>query len=228
MPYKYTIQDMIDMSGHPGVSVASITRQLHDDGYGNINGTHWDIADDICNGIVDNTWEVLSAKQKIDRLCDLFELWPSYSILSRLFSFYIAAETLEQSSKSHLWLKMVSFLDRKRPHHCEAMEYVIWVDFFENQSTCAEAWSGLMTAAKDKTARDRLVVNAGPVPYHLKKQIYHMLAKKTDDHEILTQSLARSLQDVYGDLDIKDAKVLMRKISLPRKNKYLKYLRENL
>ena len=37
----------------------------------------WEIAENICEGILSEAWEKLTAKEKIDRLFEVFKAWTS-------------------------------------------------------------------------------------------------------------------------------------------------------
>ncbi|MCA0042775.1 hypothetical protein LA304_04635 [Celeribacter sp. ASW11-22] len=228
MTYELSIQDMIDRVSETPLSVAEITEGFKSGDEAPFKYGHWEVVRDVCEGISANIWESLTTKQQIDRLCEVIELWPCYATSHHLFQFYVESAQADPVATEHLWGRIVGYLERFGTPQCDALEYVLWVDFFEDQSTCEAAWHGLMCMASDRKVRDRILINAGPVPYVLKKPIYHQMIKFPDEHEALAESLAHSKQDYFGDIDRKDARKLVKRLDLPRSDEFVAYLKDNL
>jgi len=232
LSYKYTIKEMIQFSDAAYMDVDRISEALKSKDYlsdDDKDGANaWEIIDDICEGIRENKWEQLSATQRFDRLFEVIQLWPNYTTTRHLFSAYLFDEGINQNVKQHLWQGILKFLASTKESLREPVEYVLWVDFFEDQSTCEEAWHGLMNLSKNKEVTNRLLINAGPVPYIMKKPIYQLLLSDKTRHSVIAESLARSLEDVYGDIDHKDARLLLKQLKLLKFNKYVKFLSANL
>ena len=107
----------------------------------------------------------------------------------------------------------------------EPIEYVLWVDFFEDTSSCERVWSELTKGQLTPKVLDRLLVIAGPVPFRLKQPYYKELAKKPERHSVLAESLAHSMNDVFGKSDPIETKRFLKVLQLPPENQHLKYLR---
>lgn len=226
MTNKLTVQQMLNDIGDHSVKVADITASLMTTGSGILKGQFWDLNDELCEGILSERWEPLTDLEKFQRLFEVVELWPCYSTASFLFRLHMIG--VDAMAEAFLWRQMVLILEQGNKLHQEAIEYVLWVDFFEDQSTSSKAWNGVMTATSNKKARERLLVNSGPVPYSAKRTHYLELLKNSNDHEILAECLARSVQDHFGDIDRTEAKVMLAKLHVEPENEFMSYLRKTL
>lgn len=188
----------------------------------------WDLITDICEGVRENKWRLLSTEQRIDTLLSVFETFPHYTSSSHLFLTFSQDDDLSGEAKEKLWDGIIRQLTIKNENIREPMEYVLWVDFFEDQNTCEESWLALTSRASASFALDRLLIIAGPVPYKLKQPFYERCADDRSRHAILAQSLAHSVNDVYGKIDKTDAKKYLRILELPHENEYFSFLRERL
>jgi hypothetical protein len=217
---------MLDEINDQTVSVADIRVSLESNKDGILDGQFWELNNDLCEGILSERWEALTDLEKFSRLFEIIELWPCYSTASFLPRLQIAG--VDAKAETFLWQKIVLALEHGERRHREAIEYVLWVDFFEDQAVSVKAWNGVLGACPSKEAKRRLLANSGPVPYAEKRYHYHELTKNPADHELLVECLARSLQDVYGDIDHADAKAMLKKLCVKPANKFMSYLQENL
>lgn len=187
----------------------------------------WDLITNICEGVRENKWGQLSSKQRIALLIDVFEFLPHYTSSSHLYKAF-AHDDLDPQAKITLWNGLISQISSENEYARKPIEYVLWVDFFEDQKTCKEAWSELTSRASCPNILDRLLVIAGPVPFDLKQPFYERLSSDQSRHGVLAESLAHSINDYYGQIDLEEAKKYLKILMLPMENAHFSFLRDHL
>lgn len=228
MAFEYNLQKMVEMVATESTSVENIAERLKSTNYEKFQNLDWNIATKICEGISSSKWEQLTVKQRTSLLFEVFEVWPTYTTACYLHHLLRYDDGLDANAETYFWSKVLDLLVRVDTPQCRAIEYVLWVDFFEDQNTCERTWIGLMKPTTNEAVRNRLLVNAGPVPYALKKLVYDEMVQNPDNHALLAESLARSLSDYCGKIDREDAKSFLATLELPQTNKFVVYLTENL
>jgi hypothetical protein len=93
----------------------------------------------------------------------------------------------------------------------EHIAYSLWVDFFEDPATVREAWLE-MTTANRSASLHRLLEIAGPVPWALKAELFSDLADDPAWHESIRRAITASENDVFGQIDERDAKRWRRRV----------------
>jgi hypothetical protein len=231
MASDFTISNFWKYLEEDSLTMEQVTKIMNEGEFGFHDGegssAAWSALDDLSEGIMENKWLTLTAEQRFSVLFAMIEKWPTYSTASSLPRFFNGNKDLDQSAKRKLWQGVILSLESTDLKLREAIEYVLWVDFWEDQSTCIEAWNGLWALKPKKQVQDLLIVNAGPVPYELKRPIYLELLKEKANHKVLAESLARSIDDVFGSVDIEDVKGLVPQLRVAKGNKFMKYLIEN-
>lgn len=222
MKSKPTIQQMLDDLGDHGVYVEDISVSIRANKGEVLEDQYWELIDDLCEGILKERWGALTDQDKLGQVFEIIQLWPCYPTASFLPRLYMS--DLSAAAEVYLWQQMLQALEHHDRLYREAIEYVLWVDFFENQAISAKAWTGLMSATPGKQAKTRLLINSGPVPYAAKRHQYHELLENQEDHELLAQCLARCLNDVYGKIDRDDAHSILKKLRVAHGNKFMSYL----
>ncbi|WP_422374308.1 hypothetical protein [Roseibium sp.] len=217
---------MLDDLGDHGVHVDDISASIRVNSGDVLEDQYWELIDDLCEGILKERWGALTDQDKLGQVFEVIQLWPCYPTASLLPRLYMS--DLSATAEVYLWQQMLQALEHHDRPYREAIEYVLWVDFFENQAISAKAWNGLMGATPGKQAKARLLVNSGPVPYAEKRHHYHELLENQEDHELLAECLARCLNDVYGKIDRDDAHSILRKLRVGFGNKFMSYLKHNL
>lgn len=168
----------------------------------------------------------MTDRDKLRQIFDIIQLWPCYSTASFLPRLY--RSDLSTTAEIYIWQEMLQALEHHDRLYREAIEYVLWVDFFEDESISARAWNGLMVATPGKKAKARLLINSGPVPYIAKRHHYHELLENPEDHKLLAECLARCLNDAYGEIDRDDAQYILQGLRIGSDNKFMSYLKNNL
>ncbi|KKJ77548.1 hypothetical protein WH95_07625 [Kiloniella litopenaei] len=226
MKPELTIQHMLDNLSNQAVKASDITKWIKDNNGSVLEDSFWDFNNELCEGILSERWEILTDIEKFKRLFEVIQLWPCYSTATFLPRLHM--DGVSSEAETFCWQQMLLILEDGSPLQRRTIEYVLWVDFFESQATSAKAWNGIMSLNPNKKAKERLLVNSGPVPYVEKKRFYHELFNNPDDHETLAECLARSLDDYYGDIDRTDAKAMYVELKVKHTNTFMSYLQKEL
>jgi len=91
-------------------------------------------------------------------------------------------------------------------------EYGLWVDYFESREA-SQVFTAL-TLQLPRSRWDRLIGNAGPVPWEAKHHVFQEAAVVPALHPALARGLAGSFYDVYGDVDAVEAAALVDRITV--------------
>lgn len=189
--------------------------------------TAWNFINDACEHICKSREANLSSEQQVDCLLDVVEAYPSYAASQFLFRLF-REDGLSSLAEDKLWEGILCLLVNENIFVHEAARYVLWVDFFEDQSCSEEAWLALTSRAKAPHMLDKLLVNAGSVPFMLKRPFYDELLQEPARHAVVAESLARSVNDVYGQIDNRTARGYLQRLHLPEENEHVRYLSETL
>jgi len=178
--------------------------------------------------ISDKVWySELSPSTKIKLGFQLYETFPNYyHFLTPFYHLVKNNEVTDPNEKEMIWQYFMKYLASER-FYADPVGYVLWVDFFEDESTVHEAWNGLMKFY-DKKAALRLLEQTGPVPYELKEKLYKTLVKETENHEAIFKSLLYSAYDVFGQISKGKAKDLLKQLKIDRTTEEYKALLEKL
>jgi len=129
---RITIQQMLDDLGDHGVKATEIAAWVKNNLNEVLPEQFWELNADLCEGILSERWEPLTDLDKFQRLFELVELWPTYSTTS--FLPRLLLEEPDADAVEFLWKKVATILGQAPNALREAIEYVLWVDFFEDQS----------------------------------------------------------------------------------------------
>ena len=180
----------------------------------------WDLFQDISDKIWDSE---LTNRQKISLGFQIYEIFPTYG--NFLIPFYHGIrnnEIVDPTEKDIIWKHFMKYLASQN-YYADPVGYVLWVEFFEDESTVHETWAGLMKFY-DKEAILRLLEHTGPVPYDLKEHVYHTLILDNESHEAIFKSLLFSAYDVYGQINKVKAKDLLGQLNIDRTTENYKLL----
>jgi hypothetical protein len=121
-------------------------------------------------------------------------------------------------------------LDAVDDRLADPVGYSLWVDFFEDPETVGEAWRE--TTRRDRAPFDRrlrrVLMNAGPVPWAFKDELFDQLCDDQAWHPSIYGALLGSAFDAYGQLDGVSARAWLTRISLPADTPQMDALRERL
>ena len=169
---------------------------------------------------------VLHWREKVKLNLDLYRQMPCYSLLPELWSFH---EELDDPARSLLWTELRSLLSDPDDRLADPVGYLMWCDFFESNRTVQEAWRELMSpGGLTDRGLERLLIVSGPVPYAQKKALYDRLLPNTRWHYFIFRSLLHSTFDLYGAVDLADARRLLDTLELAPDTPHLDVLRQRL
>ena len=185
----------------------------------------WDLFDDIS----DNVWDsAMTNSKKITLGFQLYEIFPSYyHFLTPFYRGISNKEIIDQNEKEMIWQHFMKYLASKK-YYADPVEYVLWVDFFEDEATVRETWQGLINNYTEKSSLLRLLEAAGPVPFDLKEPLYKNLLADMETHETIYNSLLFSAYDVFGKIDKTKALDILAMLKIDTKTENYKLLKEKL
>ena len=187
--------------------------------YKSINNLNEDDASGIANFIWWNDTN-LDEESKLDLTLALFQIKPSYGVLMELSMNF---EKLNNSQRDRIWKDYKAYLSKGNKNQKEAVEYSLWVDFFENNETVEEAWKSMIGNYENEVILKRLLPISGPVPFDLKEEFYKRVVKDEKWHEYILDSLVGSFFDVFGQINIEKARLILSRLKVNKdSNKYSK------
>jgi hypothetical protein len=123
--------------------------------------------------------------QKISLGFQLYETFPSYfHFLTPFYRGIRDNEIVDGKEKQIIWAGFMKYLFMEN-YYADPVDYVLWVEFFEDERTVREAWQGLVNNCSDKKSFLRLLQCAGPVPFDLKESHYNSLLIDATNHEAI-------------------------------------------
>ena len=184
---------------------------------------------DLFNEISDKVWySTMTNSQKVSLGFQLYEIFPSYyHFLVPLYRGIRNKEIVSQNEKETIWKYFMKYLALEN-YYADPVGYVLWVDFFEDETTVIDTWQGLVNNYTDKKALLRLLEHAGPVPFDLKETHYNGLLVDKKNHELIFNSLLYSAYDVYGQIDKKKALNILAKLKIDIVTENYRLLQEKL
>jgi|GEM_PF-578044 len=183
----------------------------------------YEIITDLGEFILEST---LEHKEKVDIYFDLYRIYPSYSLMSLIHVHYW--NELFETSKRTFWKHVIKIFESDQGYLKEPIIYSLWCDFFESPKTVHESWKALVHTKSSDDVLKIVLVNSGPVPFYLKKELYYRLIGSNFWHYYIFRSLLHSKFEVYGDLDEKEATKILKKLSIPKNTEHLDLLLKKL
>ena len=185
----------------------------------------WDLFDEMS----DKVWySSMTNIQKILLGFELYETFPSYyHFLTPLYHGIRNKEIVDPNEKEIIWKHFMKYLASEN-YYADPVGYVLWVDFFEDESTVRDTWQGLVNNYADTKALLRLLEVAGPVPFDLKETHYNSLLVDKENHELIFNSLLHSAYYLYGQIDKKKALNIVAKLKVDTATENYKLLNEKL
>lgn len=185
----------------------------------------WDLFDEIS----DKVWySKMTNSQKISLGFQLYETFPSYyHFLTPFYHGIRNKEIVDSNEKEIIWKHFMKYLASEN-YYADPVGYVLWVEFFEDETTVRDTWQGLVNNYKDKKALLRLLEQAGPVPFDLKETHYNSLLVDKANHELIFNSLLYSAYDVFGQIDKKKALNILAKLKVDTGTENYNLLKEKL
>lgn len=185
----------------------------------------WDLLDEFS----DKVWySTMTNTAKISLGFQLYETFPSYyHFLTPFYHGIRNKKIIDPNDKEIIWTQFMKYLASEN-FYADPVGYVLWVEFFEDETTVRETWQGLINNCADKKSLLRLLEQAGPVPFDLKETLYNSLLVDKTTHEIIFNSLLYSAYDVYGKIEKKGALNILSKLKIDTGTENYRLLKEKL
>lgn len=169
--------------------------------------------------------ECVSAAERIPALFEAFEDLPSYGMVMYLkWEFDEAPEGL----RTEILTRFLRYLEGEDEALVEPVLYTLWCDYFEDPRTVEETWQHLVGPTTPPLVLQRILPRCGPVPWRLKRSLLESLVEDPRWHRHVFECLLYSFLDVYGDIDIKEAKRMFNRLDLPPDTQHLDKLAASL
>jgi hypothetical protein len=168
--------------------------------------------DKIISAVLTHTWSETSDRDLVSFFANLYREIPTYGLLYQLL-ITRKYEDLDPGSRAYLWAFFRDMLSSEDNSLADPVAYSIWCDFFETNRV-NEAWSALVTKASGRLL-ERVLLASGPVPFRLKRDLYAQLIEDERWHFYIYRSLLYSQFDVYGQIDLAEARGIFNRLSLP-------------
>jgi len=91
-----------------------------------------------------------------------------------------------------------------------------------------ESWNQLIKPFPSDKALQIILIKSGPVPFHLKKQLYDKLINDQKWHVYIFKSILHSRYDLYGELDVDEGERILNQLVLPADTQYLDKLKKEI
>jgi hypothetical protein len=172
----------------------------------------YDIVDDVLGAaFVDAD----SAGTMMRKACALYEDFPSYTILSQLF-FTIGYGTLPDDEMRTFYRFLGTMLSAEAIELAHPAGYVLWVDYFEDESRVDEAWHTVCGAITSDDGWRRLLEASGPVPERLKLPVLERFIAVPSFQEAVFNALAAAVFDVYGQIGRATVEAMLPRLRIDR------------
>lgn len=171
-------------------------------------------------------WE--SSLADVDKVALVWQVYDDMPCYALLLGVKLSYAQMASDAQSLFWAQARMLLASDDDAVAEPLEYCLWCDFFEDDSTVARAWAELVENNAATRLLQRVLIASGPVPFHLKARLYAQLLKDKAWHYFIFRSLLHSAFDVYGDLDPGTAKVILQRLDLHPDTEHLATLRAAL
>ncbi|MET0136169.1 MAG: hypothetical protein ABW215_21510 [Kibdelosporangium sp.] len=178
----------------------------------------------------------LDSAARLELALGLLDLLDEYAVTMEIWP--LVSGTGEPELTRLFWDAYRRRLEAEEP--AQAIEYSLWVDWFEDRATAPAAFAEVLGAevlgagagAPERFAEGPLLRRArrvlpvsGPVPWPVKHETYQALVQVPQLHWALFRGILAGYHDVYGDLDPAAALAVLRQLHLPDDTEHLAALR---
>ncbi len=172
-------------------------------------------------------WE--SSLADVEKMALVWQVYSDMPCYALLMGIKLSYAQLSPAAQHLFWEQARMLLAHGDDAVAEPLAYSLWCDFFEDDSTVEQAWAELVENNTTMTRLlQRVLIVSGPVPFHLKAQLYRRLLNDKTWHYYIFRSLLHSTFDVYGDLDRGKATVLLQRLVLRPDTEHLTTLQDAL
>ena len=143
--------------------------------------------------------ENITIHEKTQLWLELVCLLPCYATWMQAFDFYV--NELPEIDRPTFLKQIAAMLDEASESIATAVQYCLWVDFFENAETVSLSWQVISSHIQRPKGRRRLLQVSGPVPYGLKALFYRETSLMPGMEIPLIDAFHSCLTEVYGKVD---------------------------
>ena len=175
----------------------------------------------------DAWWDAeVSLDERLRMALRLYAEMPCYANTIALHGFY---QEFDEAQRRLLWDAYRAWLAGEDDRLADPAAHSLWVDFFEDEATVADAWRELTRRdiAPWERRVERVLQVCGPVPWAAKAGLLDELADDPRLHHAVFRALAGSAFDPFGDVG-PEAAALLGRLVLPDATPDLAPLRARL
>ena len=152
--------------------------------------------------LIDEIWVIqASTIDKINLSLALFDTQPTYHILTTMWSSYSISTTVNGEFTDIILNKYFIELSDPTKNLSDSMEYSLYFDIFEDPDRNEYAWNYFIRQKPNDHFLRIILQNSGPVPYHLKQELYAQLISQPSFHVDIYRSIRHSCFDNCGRVD---------------------------
>jgi hypothetical protein len=167
-----------------------------------------------------------SWSKKLELFFDIYDDMPTYGYVMDVAMNYHEFSSTDKK----MWWSMARDRLASGDYATEQpVAYSLWCDFFEDPNTVEESWAEVSNETVPESVLRIALLQSGPVPYQLKRQVYDRLLPNSDWHNLIFHSLTCSAFDAYGQIDSHDAsKLLSQLVITPPYTEYIEKFTEKI
>lgn len=159
---------------------------------------------------IEKIWEAtLTIRERIQLSLELFDMQPTYHVLTSMwFEYEMAYDGSETSLNELIYSKYQSVLSAGDEDPDGGMQYSLFFDIFQSPEIQIEAWNYFLRNNPSVDFLKIMLSNAAPIPYNTKDKLYQELIKNVDFHVPVYKSIRDSctyLQFYSVELDKRKA-----------------------
>ena len=126
--------------------------------------------------LIDEIWATqTNTIDKINMSLSLFEVQPTYHVLSTMWFNYRLSSTVTDQVTELILNAYLNELSNPMKPLTDSMEYSLYFDIFEDPDRNESAWKYFIGRDPNDHFLKMILRNSGPVPYHLKQNLYDRL-----------------------------------------------------
>ena len=180
-----------------------------------------DIAHDLYGWPLDETRSSLTNDEWVNLGFGLLDLLDDYGVAMYLAWEFVGVNPTHGDHLDLVWKFCREVLER--PEGSEAVLYWLWVDWYEDPNLSATAFLALTSDDDGVKADDparmrrvgRVIANSGPAPWPEKSKEYTRALAVPELHVDVFYGLRGSAYDIYGQIDVANARQLLDQLRLP-------------
>jgi hypothetical protein len=152
------------------------------------------------DNLIYDIWETsLSVKGKIILSLELFDIQPTYHVLTTMWLAYAVANgDWTTDFNKIIYAKYRSVLSAADKGPNEGMEYSLFFDIFQSPKIQKEAWDYFLDNNPSDKFMMTMLANSAPIPYSIKDKLYQKLITNVDFHIPIYKSIRDNSTYAHG------------------------------